>query len=228
MLQPVVESLSGLPDLGPLELPPIPDGFDTLPEPEQRRQLAVREAQQAQLQLVDDLRGIRMDFAPVVLPTVAYHLTLCGWRRTAAASRQLKTGQRFAESLIVGDLLYPQDARGARVDFNYAPALRDAIALHLALRGWRLDAGKRLIKRRDMAGIAAAGVWADACVWVPIGAPDRAEDDLRPEDTADSTDRPDDVRALAARRDGYQPQRPREWSVKPEVNFIDEERPDDE
>lgn len=225
MLQPIVESLDGLPDLGPLELPSIPDGFDDLPAEERARQLAVRDAQEANLQLVDDLRNVHLDFAPVVAPTVAYHLTLCGYRRTAVPTGKLKTSQRLAESVIHSDLLYPQDFRGAQIDFNFAPALRDAIARHLAMRGWRLDASKRLLKRRDMNAIGAVGVWTDACTWVHISAPDRAEDDLRPDDTADSTHRPPDVRALAARRDGYVPEPPQQWSVKPQVNYIDEERP---
>jgi hypothetical protein len=227
MLQPYVESLEGLPDLGPLEMPPLPDGFDELPEQERERQLAVRGAQEANLGLLGDLTNVRLEFAPVVGPTVAYHLALCGYRRTAVPTGVMKTSQRLAESLIHADLLYPQDARGANVDFNFAPALRNAIAKHLALRGWRLDTTKRFIKRRDMSAISAVGVWEDACVWVPVWAPDRAEDDLRPEDKADSTDRPADVRALAARRDGYVPPPPQQWSVKPQVNFIDEERPDD-
>ncbi|WNM74114.1 minor tail protein [Mycobacterium Phage Nergal] len=227
MLQPYVESLEGLPDLGPLELPPIPDGFDELPEAERDRQLAVRDAQEANLGLVGDLANVRLEFAPVVAPTVAYHLALCGYRRTAIPTGKMKTSQRLAESVIHADLLYPQDARGAQVDFNFAPALRDAIARHLALRGWRLDPAKRWIKRRDMSAIGAVGVWDNACCWVPVGAPDRAEDDLRPEDTVHSKDRPPDVRALAARRDGITPEPPQQWSVKPQVNFIDEERPEE-
>lgn len=225
MIQPYVESLEGLPDLGPLELPEIPDGFDTLPNEERARQLAVRDAQEANLGILRDLASVRLDFAPVIPPTVAYHLTLCGWRRTAIPATKVRTSQRLAESMIHADLLYPQDARGTQVDFNFAPALRDVIARHLALRGWRLDAAKRLLKRRDMSAIGATSVWDDACCWVHISAPDRAEDDLRPEDTATSTDRPPDVRALAARRDGIEPKRPTEWSVKPVINFIDEERP---
>lgn len=225
-MQPYVESLEGLPDLGPLEMPPLPDDFDTWPEDLREHALTIRDTQQAMMDLARDLGNIRMDFAPVVLPTVAYHLTLCGWRKTAAATGKAKTPQRLAESQIIADLLYPQDARGAQVDFNFAPALRDVIANHLALRGWRLDQSKRRIKRRDLSAIAAAGVWSDHCIWVPVGAPDRAEDDLRPEDTAGSTDRPTDVRTLAARRDGVMPEPPPQWSVKPTVNFIDEERPE--
>jgi hypothetical protein len=228
VLQPYVESIEGLPDLGPLELPPIPDNFDELPEAERERQLAVRDAQRAHLEMMADLGNVRTEFAPVVAPTVAYHLTCCGWRRTAIPTGKMKTPQRLAESQIRADLLYPQDARGAQVDFNFAPALRDAIAKHLALRGWRLDQSKRYIKRREMSAIGAVGVWDDACCWVPVSAPDRAEDDLRPDDTVESTHRPPDVRALAARRDSYKPEPPRQWSVKPQVNFIDEERPDDE
>lgn len=228
---PMVDSIEGLPDLGPLELPPIPGGFDSLPRSEQDRQLAVRDAQQALLAIRVDLDNLDLDFAPVVTPTVSYHLALCGWRKigriTGAPSGKLKREVDRFEAMLHADLLYPMDARGTSVDFNFAPALRAAISRHLALRGWRLVSHKRYIKRRDMSAIGAVGVWDDACTWVPSSAPDRAEDDLRPDDTVDSKDRPADVRALAARRDGYEPEPPRSWSVKPVVNFIDEERPDE-
>lgn len=229
---PMVDSIEGLPDLGPLELPPIPEGFESLPRAERERQLAVRDAQQAMLDLCVDLENVHLDFAPVVTPTVSFHLASAGWRKigvpTGAPRGKLKREVERFEAMLHADLLYPQDARGTSIDFNFAPALRDAIAKHLALRGWRMVSRKRMIKRRDMSAIGAVGVWDDACTWVPIGAPDRAEDDLRPEDTVDSKDRPADVRALAARRDGYVPEPPRSWAVKPVVNFIDEERPDDE
>lgn len=228
---PMVDEIEGLPDLGPLELPTIPKGFDALPRAERERQLAVREAQQAMLDLCADLGNLQLDWAPVVMPTVAYHLAACGWRKIAVATGaprgKLKREVDRFEVMLRADLRYPQDARATSIDFNFAPALRDAIARHLALRGWRMVSHKRYIKPREMSAIGAVGVWDDACTWVPVSAPDRAEDDLRPEDTVDSKDRPADVRALAARRDGVVPERPRQWSVKPAVNFIDEERPDE-
>ncbi|QFG08875.1 minor tail protein [Mycobacterium phage MalagasyRose] len=225
MLTPYVESIEGLPDLDDLELPPLPDNFDQLDSEVQAHVVKVRDTQQAILDLRHDLGNLNLTYAPVVLTTAVYHLALCGWRRTAQPTGKVNTSVRLAEALLLDDLRDPRDARGASVDFRFAPALRDAIARYLAQRGWRLDYARRLIKARPLSAIAATGVWDDAVVWVPIDAPDRAEDDLRPDDTADSTDRPADVRALAARRDGIQPLRQQLWSVKPTVNFIDEERP---
>ena len=54
MLQPYVESLEGLPDLGPLEMPELPDDFDTWPEALRTHALAIRDAQQAMLDALPD------------------------------------------------------------------------------------------------------------------------------------------------------------------------------
>lgn len=211
----------------------LPDEVRALSPALQAKVVEIRDGQRAYLDMVEDMRRVYTAYAPVCATTIAYHLTLCGWRRTGIAYplsvKQLSGGVEDAQALLAGDLVDIPDSRHTVLDLRSAPALRDAVARHFALCGYRLDPSKRLVKKRFMSAIGAVGVWDDACVWVPADAPDRAADDLQPGDTEDSRDRPADVRTLAARRDGVAPQSPQPWTIGgPKVNFIDEERPDAE
>lgn len=226
MTFPIVDGIDG--DIKPLprQLPEIPRAaVEALPVEEQRKLAAVRDAQQTMLDLAHELRDVKSDYAPVLIPTLSFHITMCGYRKTAAPYPLDALGQLDVENArkaIHADLDYPVDARGTVVVFNVAPALRNAVAVHLSRLGYRCDPDKRLIKKRAMPGLLG-----DACTWVHKDAPDSAADDLQPSDTADSRHRPPDVRALAAQRDGVQPVTPKQWQVRPKVEFIDEERPEE-
>ncbi|MGH3956482.1 MAG: phage gene 29 protein family protein [Mycobacterium sp.] len=223
MTFPVVDAIEG--DIKPLphRLPEIPsEAVEALPPEEQRKLAAVRDAQQTMLDLARELRDIKSDYAPVLIPTLSFHITMCGYRKTAAPYPMDALGRLDVENarkVIDSDLDYPVDARGTVVVFNVAPALRNAVAVHLSRLGYRLDPSKRQIKKRPMPGMLG-----DACTWVHRDAPDSAAEDLQPSDTAESRHRPPDVRALAAERDGVQPVTPKPWQVRPKVEFIDEER----
>ena len=130
--------------------------LDGLTPAQQAAVVEIRDAQAATLAIFDTVRGITALGCVPALPHIcAYHLTLCGWRRTGHDST--------AESGLRADLEHPTGAEGHPLDLTWIPAARDAIAAVLAADGWACHPGKRRIRLCDNAGTP---------VWVPIDAPD--------------------------------------------------------
>ena len=135
---------------------------------------------------------------------------------------EMREAQRaYLELLEVME--YPVDQNGRPHDLNHMSASTLAIAWTAALYGFRRSAFSLIKKRR----ITGPGVYENACTWVPSDAPDDAERDLTPGDFSDDRVRPPDVRALAAKRDGDEPQVLAEWHTKAEISYRDEPRPED-
>lgn len=95
------------------------------------------------------------------------------------------------------DLRYPVDAHGRVMFVNYLhPDLMPTVVYHLIRCGWRKNPTKALVKRRKVVG----SPFADLVAYVPLTDPDgpiyapRAEPNNAP------------------------------WSVRPNVNVIDEKR----
>lgn len=96
-------------------------------------------------------------------------------------------------------LKYPVDQHGHVLDMNHLPDVPQTLAYHLTRLGWRFNPGKALIKPRKVDG---AGFYEDLVTYVPV-------------------DAPDDPLVVAA------PERSPTWSVRPQVNVIEEPRMED-
>lgn len=100
--------------------------------------------------------------------------------------------------LLQQDLKYPVDAHGRVMMLNHLhPDALPCIVYHLIRCGWRKDPSKRLVKQRRVVG----SPFADLVAYVPLTDPDEPIVAPRPE-----------------------PQK--QWSVRPEINEINEKRPD--
>lgn len=96
------------------------------------------------------------------------------------------------------DFKYPVDAHGRVMFVNQLhPDLMPCLVYHLIRCGWRKDMAKRMVKQRRVVGTP----FADLVAYVPLTDPDEPIVAPQPE-----------------------PQKP--WSVRPEINMIDEKRPD--
>ncbi|WP_104151091.1 hypothetical protein [Mycobacterium intracellulare] len=96
------------------------------------------------------------------------------------------------------DLKYPVDAHGRVMLIDHMhPDVPPCIVYHLIRCGWRKDFSKRMVKQRKVAG----SPFADLVAYVPLTDPD--EPIIAP-----------------------QPEPPKPWSVRPQINEIDEKRPD--
>lgn len=95
------------------------------------------------------------------------------------------------------DLKYPVDAHGRVMMLSHMhPDAVPCIVYHLIRCGWRKDHSKRQVKQRPVVGSA----FADLVAYVPLTDPDEP------------------IFAPASQK---QPA----WSVRPQVNMIDEKRP---
>lgn len=100
--------------------------------------------------------------------------------------------------LLQQDLKYPVDAHGRVMMLNHLhPDALPCIVYHLVRCGWRKDSSKRLVKQRRVVG----SPFADLVAYVPLTDPDEPIVAPRPE-----------------------PQK--QWSVRPQINEINEKRPD--
>lgn len=100
--------------------------------------------------------------------------------------------------LLQQDLKYPVDAHGRVMMLNHMhPDALPCIVYHLIRCGWRKDPSKRLVKQRTVVG----SPFADLVAYVPLTDPDEPIVAPRPE-----------------------PQK--QWSVRPQINEINEKRPD--
>lgn len=98
---------------------------------------------------------------------------------------------------LQSDFKYPVDAHGRVMFVNHLhPDLMPCLVYHLIRCGWRKDPTKRLVKQRKVVG----SPFADLVAYVPL------------------TD-PDEPIAAPA------PEKKPMWSVRPEINEIDEKRP---
>lgn len=96
------------------------------------------------------------------------------------------------------DLKYPVDAHGRVMLIDHMhPDAVPCIVYHLIRCGWRKDHSKRMVKQRKVIG----SPFADLVAYVPLTDPD--EPIIAP-----------------------QPEPPKPWSVRPQINEIDEKRPD--
>lgn len=96
------------------------------------------------------------------------------------------------------DLKYPVDAHGRVMLIDHMhPDVPPCIVYHLIRCGWRKDFSKRMVKQRKVVG----SPFADLVAYVPLTDPD--EPIIAP-----------------------QPEPPKPWSVRPQINEIDEKRPD--
>jgi hypothetical protein len=100
---------------------------------------------------------------------------------------------------LAEDLKYPVDAYGNVLDLNHLPDLPPTIVYHLVRRGWRRDDTKALIKPRRVVG---AGYYEDLVAYVPVS----------------ESDQPVLADAPKPEFEG--------WSVTPQVNMIEEKRPE--
>jgi hypothetical protein len=96
------------------------------------------------------------------------------------------------------DFRYPVDAQDRVMFINHLhPDLMPCLVYHLIRCGWRKDPTKRLVKQRPVVGSA----FADLVAYVPLTDPDEP------------------IVAPA-------PQKQKPWSVRPQINEINEKRPD--
>lgn len=96
------------------------------------------------------------------------------------------------------DFKYPVDAHGRVMFVNQLhPDLMPCLVYHLIRCGWRKDPTKRMVKQRKVVG----SPFADLVAYVPLTDPD--EPIMAP-----------------------QPEKPKQWSVRPQFNEINEKRPD--
>lgn len=86
---------------------------------------------------------------------------------------------------------------------NYLPDLPDTLAYHFTRLGWRHHPEKALVKQRRIVG----GLFDDLVTYVPLSEPDEP--------------------IVVQKPDEPPPVDPNLWPVKPRVNIVDEERPDD-
>lgn len=99
---------------------------------------------------------------------------------------------------LAEDLRYPVDAHGRVMLLDHMhPDAKPCLVYHLIRCGWRKDPTKRQVKQRKVVGSA----FADLVAYVPLTDPDEPITAPPP-----------------------QPQQL--WSVKPQVNDINEKRPD--
>lgn len=118
---------------------------------------------------------------------------------------------------------YPIDPEGNVYDMSAMPPIAMALAWTLALNGFRRS-GTPYIKKRFFSD---PGVVEGAHTWVDVRSPDSAEEEIRPEHSAEDMSLPPDVRALAARRDGSTPPVLPTWDgQKIKVTYVEEKRPD--
>jgi hypothetical protein len=95
------------------------------------------------------------------------------------------------------DFKYPVDAHDRVMFVNHLhPDLVPCLVYHLIRCGWRKDPAKRMVKQRRVIG----SVFADLVAYVPLTDPD------------------DPITAPA-------PQKQEQWSVRAQINMIDEKRP---
>lgn len=96
------------------------------------------------------------------------------------------------------DFKYPVDAHGRVMFVNQLhPDLMPCLVYHLIRCGWRKDPSKRMVKQRKVIG----SPFADLVAYVPLTDPDEP---------------------IVAPR----PEKPKPWSVRPQINDIHEKRPD--
>ncbi|OCB15073.1 hypothetical protein A5689_26830 [Mycobacterium intracellulare subsp. yongonense] len=96
------------------------------------------------------------------------------------------------------DFKYPVDAHGRVMFVNQLhPDLMPCLVYHLIRCGWRKDNSKRMVKQRKVVGTP----FADLVAYVPLEDPD--EPIVAP-----------------------QPEKPKPWSVRPQIHEINEKRPD--
>jgi hypothetical protein len=135
-----------------------PPHLDGLTEDQQAAMLEIRDTAAAMLGIFDTIRSVPgLAVVPALPHICAYHLALCGWRRTGAHDPN-------SRALLHADLDHPTGADGGVLDLTWIPAARDAIAAVLAGAGWQLDPSRRRIKLR-------AG---ELPMWLPVTAPDTA------------------------------------------------------
>jgi len=129
------------------------------------------------------------------------------------AVEMLKVQKAYIE--IYNCLDFPNDPDGHVVDLSgiHMTQPKVAIAWTLALLGFRRS-GKPYIKKR---GYQTGGVYENSYYYVDSRAPDQAEQELRPEHSADDHWLPPDTRRLAAIRDEAPGQELPQWNQKPVV-----------
>lgn len=117
---------------------------------------------------------------------------------TLEQARALVEDIDIAGELLQQDLKYPVDAHGRVMMLNHLhPDALPCIVYHLIRCGWRKDSSKRLVKQRTVVG----SPFADLVAYVPLTDPDEP--------------------IVAPRAEP-----PKQWSVRPQINEINEKRPD--
>jgi|GEM_PF-2931900 len=135
-----------------------PPHLDGLTPAQQGAVREIRDTAAAMLAIFDTIRAVPgLAVVPALPHICAYHLALCGWRRTGAHDPA-------ARGLLHADLDHPTGADGGVLDLTWIPAARDAIAAVLAGAGWNLDRSRRRIKLRGGA----------LPMWLPAAADDTA------------------------------------------------------
>ncbi|OBK92371.1 hypothetical protein A5646_03450 [Mycobacterium sp. 1245499.0] len=113
-------------------------------------------------------------------------------------ARALVNDIDIAGEQLQQDFKYPVDAHGRVMFVNQLhPDLMPCLVYHLIRCGWRKDNSKRMVKQRKVVGTP----FADLVAYVPLTDPD--EPIVAP-----------------------QPEKPKTWSVRPQINEINEKRPD--
>lgn len=150
---------------------------------------------------------------------------VAGWdeEKKARAAEMVDVQRVYLQ--LMEDLIDPTDQGGRTHDLRAMESTRLAICWTMALCGYRRS-GKAYIRKRRLPDLGGT-YGSQAYTWVDARAPETAEDDLLPEDRADTRIRPPDVRSLAAQRDGEEPRVLAEWHVTPEVKTVNAPRPKD-
>lgn len=125
---------------------------------------------------------------------------------------------------LLEDMIDPVDQNGRTHDMRGMESTRLAICWTLALCGYRRTA-QAYIRKRQVKDIP--GVYQGCYVWVDARAPEKAEDQIRPEDRSDNKLLPPDVRSMVAIRNGDEPKLLAEWHVKVDPKIEFEPRPRD-
>jgi hypothetical protein len=129
-------------------------------------------------------------------------------QRLALAREIEATMLQFADHLRYPLARPDKDGRHAVLMMNYLPDLPDTLSYHYARAGWRWHPEKALIKQRPIVG----GLFDDLVAWVDVDEPDSPI--TMPHPDSSIIDHKPTLDRLP-------------WSVKPEVNIVDEERPAD-
>lgn len=117
-----------------------------------------------------------------------------------AQALALVTDIEKAADELQQDFLYPVDSDNRVMMLQYLhPDVMPTLVYHLVRCGWRKDVSKRLVKQRKVIG----SLYEDLVAYVPVDQPDEPIVVERPEIPEGLSD---------------------SWTVRPQVNVVDEER----